>query len=360
MKIKGQLLSPEKRKALFGYGAAAICIWSIGFSAAAVQAMERAVPALLLAVFRYGTQTIGVFLILLFKGQLPPVFETRHIPFLLACTLVPTLYNTGFFTGAGFLPLVDAIGITNTAAMVFIAFVHYILKRPVGPVKMFAIILAILGIFMMMQPKWIFGEGDFSNITTENCLQPLFSNDTIKNKTLQTNASEVCLSNTEMELERYIMGAVWTVLAGIAIAIYFDLLNNFGGNFNPLHIAFCTGAFGTILCLMMSLYLEDITLSMTSGTWILLAVHSVCASIDFIMTIVAVSLIGSLKTTIVISLEVIVFMLLQYSFMSSYIPGHKNWLEVVGAIINCIGALLPAAVDLTAIYKYSNPSLNDF
>ena len=357
MEMQGQSYS-AKQKALFGYGAAIICLFSIGFSAAAVQATERAVPDFLLAAFRFATQTIGVAIILLCTGKFPRAFEPRHIPFLLVNTVFTSVYNLGLFAGAGFLPLIDAVGITNTATLVFMAFVCCVAKRPIGLVKIFAILLAILGIFMMIQPGWMLGK------PRENCLESLFSNDLAKNKSQNLNASiGVCLSRTEMELQGHFIGTICSVLAGTAVAIYYIVLNDFLADLNALHIGFFTGAFGTILCLIVSLYLEDITMEMINlswGTWLLLFVHSLCASIDHLMTVVAVSLIGSLESSIVFSFEVIIFMCLQYSLMSSYIPGHKNWLEVMGAIVNSIGALLPPAIDLIALYKYSNPSINDF
>ena len=365
MKIGGQL-SAARKKVIFGYGAATICLWSIGFSAAAVQAMKAAVPDLLLAAFRYATQAIGVSIILLCKGQFPPAFEQRHIPLLIAVTVSNSVYNLGLFAGASILPLVDAVGITNTAAMVFIASVRCIAKQPIGLVKIFAILLAILGIFMMMQPGWIFGKEDFNNAPMEDCLQPSVTNDVIRNTSINTNVSiDGCplKNNTKIEMQKHIMGSVYTVFAGIGIGINYILISDFLGDLNALHIPLCTGVLGTIVCLTTSLYVEDITLPMTSirsSTCLLLLVHSVCASIDNVLTVVAVSLIGSLESSIVFSLEVIVFMCLQYSLMSSYIPGHKNWLEVMGAIVNCIGALLPPAIDLTVAYMYVNPSINDF
>ena len=353
-------LSPAKQNALFGYGAAIICLLSIGFSAAAVQAMERAVPDLLLAAFRFATQTVGVILILLIKGRFPPVYEVHQIPFLLGITASTSLYNIGLFAGAGFLPLVDAIGITNTSAMVFVAFVHFVSKRPIGSVKIFAFLLAILGIFMMMQPGQIFGKGDSSNWPTENCLKPLLSNNLTINISVTTNTAIDGCPKTAMGLQENIVGVLCTILSGIAGGTTYILLNDFLKEVNNLDIAFFYGLCGTIVCLLTSLYTENITLRMTEVTWVLLAVHCVCASVDGFFTCVVVSLIGSIEGSIVFSLEVLIFMCLQYTLMSSYIPGHRNWLEVVGAIVNCFGALLPPAIDLATLHMYSNPSVNDF
>ena len=357
--MEGQL-SPARLNALYGYGAATICLLSLGFSAAAVQAMERAVPDLLLGAFRYATQTVGVFLILLIKGKFPPVYEVGKIPFLLGITASSCLFNIGLFAGAGFLPLVDAVGITNTAAMVFIAFVHLVSKQRIGCIKIFAILLAIGGIFIMMQPGWIFGIAYSSNSPKENCLEQIVSNNLTINISLMTNASiEGCLK-TAMGLHGNIAGALCTIFSGIAVGTSYILLNDFLKEVNYLDMAFFYGVCGTIVCLITSLYTENITLRMTEVTWVLLAVHCICASIDSVLTCVVVSLIGSIESSIVFSLTVLIFMCLQYSLMTSYIPGHRNWLEVVGAIVNCIGALLPPAIDLANLHMYSNPSVNDF
>ena len=319
--------------------------------------MKRAVPHGLLGAFRYVTQTFGVFLVLLFKGQLPPVFELRHIPLLMAVTISNSFYNLGLFASTGLLPLVDATGISSTACMVFVAAVHCVSKRSIELIKIIAILLAILGIFMMMQPVWIFGPGDNNNAPTEDCLQ----NDVTLNKSINSNTSiEVCLTRSEMELQRQIIGTLCSVLSGISIGIYLIILNALLGNLDVLHIALCTGAFGTIVCLITSLYIENISLTMNEDTWLLLIVHCVGASIDSVLAVIVVSLIWSLKGSIIFSLTVLISMSLQYSLMSSYIPGHRNWLEVMGAIVNCIGVLIPPAIDLIVLYKYLNPSLNDF
>ena len=359
--MEGQL-SPaiERKNALFGYGAATICIFCIAFSAAAVQAMERAVPDLLLATFRFITETVGVSLILLLKGQFPPVYEAHQVPYLLGITASTSVFNLGLFAGAGLLPLVDTIGIANTAAMIFIAVVHFVSKKRIGCVKIFAILVVVLGIFMMMQPGWIFGKGDSGNWPTGNCSQPLLSNNSTMNISLATNTSIDGCPKTTMGLQGNVIGVLCTVFSGILLGTTYFLLNDYLKEVNYLDIAFFYGVCGTIVSFSASLYMENITMKMTQAKWGLLVVHCVCASVDAAMTFYAVSLIGSIKSSIVFNLAVLIFMCLQYTLMTSYIPGHRNWLEVMGAFLNCFGALIPPAIDLITLTVYSNPSLNDF
>ena len=358
MKVPGQL-SQARRNALFGYGAAIVGLLSMGCSASAVQAMQRAIPDLLLAAFRYATQTFGVFLILLLKREFTPIFELRHLPHLMILTVLSSVYNVGLFAGASLLPLVDALGIVNTATMVCIASVHYAAKQSIGFIKLFSILLAISGMIMMMQPGWLFGMGDIGATLEEN--RSSLSNNITTNISLGMNVnSENCFSKTEIGALQYAIGTLCTVIAGITIGLYYILLKDILADFDFLHIAFGTGLFGTIICLVTSLYIEDTPLAITEGTWGLLMVHAVFASVDSVLVVLIVSLIGPLESSILFSLAILIMVCLQYTIMSSYIPGHRNWLEVVGAIVNFIGVLLSPTIDLTVLYKYSNPSFNDF
>ena len=356
-----RMLHPSAPRMVIGYGAALGVILTLGISSASVQALQRAVPDFELASLRYAIQAVGLLLILSIMGKFQLHIGHQYQPWIIAIIFVNSGFNLTFYAASGLLPLVDVVGITITMSMVVVVVVRRVLmKHPVGLVQYVAIFISILSIFLMTQPAWIFGHVESPNRMTTNYSKPYETGGSPNlNSSCDTDIHRAALKN-DTDGSLYLWGIVCTILSGIFVGSNHLLIHYCLSEVNVLIIGLWVGCSGSIACLISSIYSENITVSLPRQHWFLFVVHCVCASLNNVLTILSVSMIGSLKTSIICSLEVILFLVLQYEFMVAYAPGHRNWLEVTGAVVCCAGALLSPVTDLIIMAKNPNPAFNDF
>ena len=57
-------------------------------------------------------------------------------------------------------------------------------------------------------------------------------------------------------------------------------------------------------------------------------------------------MIGGMRVSLIYSLQIIVNLMIQYTFLKSYLPGHENWIEVMGAVIVVLGVAISPILDI--------------
>ena len=344
-------------KIVLGYGTAFSTLLALAVSSAAVQALQRAVPDFEQSGWRYVTQSVGVLLVLFLKGKSPLEVDLKYIPWLIGLALFSTVYNVGLYAGSALLPLVDVIAILNTTVLIAMVCIYWILlKESIMLVQIVAIVICLLGILFIAQPSWIFFRMHHGANCTMECPKAYFINDnsTSNNLTLNDNNSTGKVTQQENTI-----GALCLIISGLAAAAtYYIIVFRLKG-LHVLIIAFWVGTSGWVICFMISIYTEQIKLKFSTEHSLLLLTHCISASLESVGTVAAASMIGGIKFTLVRTLEVGIFLLMQYTVMAAYLPGHRNWLETFGALLNTIGAFLPAVTDLLIVVRNPNPALDD-
>ena len=340
---------------VLGYGTAFLTILALAVSSAAVQALQRVVPDFEQSGWRYVTQSVGVLLVLVLKRKSPLEVDLKYIPWLIGLFLFSTVYNVGLYAGSALLPLVDVIATLNTTVLIAMVCIYWLLlKESIRLVQIGAIVICLLGILFMTQPRWIFIRMNHGANCNMDCPNPCFIND-------NTTSNDITLNNNnrkEKQQENTI-GALCLIISGLAnAATYFIIVFRLKG-LHVLIIAFWVGSSGWVICFMTSIYTEQMKLTFSTEHSLLLLTHCVSASLESVGTVTAVSMIGGMKFTLVRTLEVGIFLIMQYTVMAAYLPGHRNWLETFGALLNTIGAFLPVVTDLIIVVRNPNPALDD-
>ena len=79
----------------------------------------------------------------------------------------------------------------------------------------------------------------------------------------------------------------------------------------------------------------------------LVGIHSLTFLFLFPLTMYAAKYISGSTINIIFSLTVVIFLLSQYTVLSSILPGHKNWIEVTGVILVLLGSTMESILELS-------------
>ena len=78
----------------------------------------------------------------------------------------------------------------------------------------------------------------------------------------------------------------------------------------------------------------------------LIAVHSIVFSVAFPLHCFTVKYLSGTMVAILYSTTVAFMLIPQYTVLSSILPGHRNWIEVVGVVFVVLGSALKSVFEL--------------
>ena len=79
----------------------------------------------------------------------------------------------------------------------------------------------------------------------------------------------------------------------------------------------------------------------------LVGIHSLTFLFLFPLTMYTAKYISGSTINIIFSLTVVIFLLSQYTVLSSVSPGHKNWIEVTGVILVLLGSTMESILEIS-------------
>ena len=309
-----------------------------GLGSAASQALEGAVPDCQLSVARFVSQFL-VYIIMAKLTGTSMYLSKQHIPYMLYSSILSLVYTIGFFGATGHIPLVEAVSFeiifTIISAMVQAKLLFH---RGITPLNIISFCICTIGLMLATQPSWLFKQDiQFATVTNSSF-----------------DASEASLSSTKnpqsslKEDESSNMVIVYTllILSGIADGMYFDVNAILLHEVPPIIKATYVSGFGLLTSIVLAFYLEDFVIELTVKQFLLVLGHSTASAVAFFTTMYACQIIGGIRASLVFSLQIVVMLVLQYSLMKSIMPGHQNWVEVLGAGIILFGVVLQPANDV--------------
>lgn len=111
----------------------------------------------------------------------------------------------------------------------------------------------------------------------------------------------------------------------------------------PLVVNFWTSIAITICPLGLSLVIEfDRLFFPTDPTEILLVLgQSFANALSLIFMVRGIAMCTAIWITLALSMQIVFLMVSQYTVLSTIAPGNNNWIEIFGAVIVFIAAVLP-------------------
>jgi len=294
----------NKKNIYSGIGLAVLAtfIWSGNFIVA--RAVNKEIPPISLNFYRWLTAAVIIFPFAFsrFKAEWPVV--KRSWQYLFWISLCGTsLFNTVVYIGAHYTSVINMalIGTTSSPIMSVI-FARIFLKEKIGWMKLFGMILCIIGVLFLLV------KGNF-----ENLLSFHFST-----------------------------GDLWMLLAAFFFAIYNVMAKKKPAAISPVNFLFVIFSFGTLLVLPFFIWETDRTVAVTWNSNLVLSILYLglgASVICFFIWNIAIHKLGAGRTALFGNLIPV------FSSLEAVILLHEsfNWVHIVSMVLVFAGILLANA-----------------
>ena len=213
-------------------------------------------------------------------------------------------------------------------------------KEKITVKKVVCALLCISGVTLVVQPDFLF-----------NGVQQT-ENDT-RSETVFVNYNEITqyenFKFTLMSPMLTMFGIILPIIAGITISSQTALVKKYPFLGEDVVV---TGFWSLMFCIIVSASLMGIfERPIFPQTWtdaFYTFGHSISYVVIWIGSILVVLYISGNTINIILSTTVVLMLLPQYTVLSSIHPGHRNWIEVVGAVLVLLGSSLGSALELWA------------
>ena len=341
------LKKPSQFKTLLAYAAAVGCMLSGVVGSAAVQALRGAIHDFELSAARgllQGPLYIAV-------GSLVGVdftIQRKHIPPLVYLGLIYVLLNIGSYGSTIYLPLAEVMGMVSIFSMIAAMIQAKVLfKKDIPIFYILSAIVCVFGILMIVQPQFQLQNviGSDLNLSQSQSVRNLSSNLSDYKHT----------DNTRMvDVKGKLLGYFLCAIGGIAFGISLDVNAILLSDLCPfVKITYFTIIY-FIASILISFYTEPFVIFMTFHQFLLLMVHAIGAAMTCFLNVYAAHIIGGVRVSLIFSLRILIHLLVQYTVMKSVLPGHRNLIEVVGALVLVFGAAMSSVVDIVQERRQAN------
>ena len=309
-------------------------------SGVSVQLLERRIPDLELNTMRNGGACILYLVILSFRGRCP--YVPRSIwKGLLLYALVTSVCSATIYFSMAMLPVSTVESLQQTAQITSGIFLFALILKEKLTIRIFvSSLLCIAGIFMVIQPEFLFHE-------TLNAYSP---NRTIlhRNTTANYEGKEYeVFGNRIDQATNLVIGYSIAALSGIFITLDV-LVMKFNTSFADylFEIPFFTFVVGTLVSIIPMLILESPTLPTNWIDVLYISVHTISFTIGWPFYIYILKYISANTFNIIWSTITVFMLIAQYTILSSILPGHRNWVEVVGVLLVTIGSSFGSVMNI--------------
>ena len=315
-----------------GYVAGLIGSLFHSVSAAFVQLLHGVIPPFELNLARYGASFIAcVVIILIGKG----CFRVER-QFLVWVTLTIIASNTNnilYYTASSLIPLGNQVVAFQATVIVSSAFVSkFILKDRVLLTDYPLVILVLIGGVLICQ-----SDPPFEHLNKGLCTGMRDVNFTTAADTLPCEVKQNMAFRTESAL-----GYIFTVISGVSRTVMSWAFRSKLQDISSITINFWIGAGGIATSIGLMAYFEEpiYTIDITQGLFLI--GHCVGITVCSLTQTVGFQLLTPIAISLVTSATFIFNFILQYSFPGVFLPGSRNFPEVLGAVLITSATILSA------------------
>ena len=113
-----------------------------------------------------------------------------------------------------------------------------------------------------------------------------------------------------------------------------------------MDVIFWSFLFNTVVSVVLMAVLENPVVPWNWFDMTMLAGQAVASAGAWFLFIYAPTFISGNTFTLILSTEVIFMLISQYTVLSSILPGHRNWIEVVGVVFVLLGSSLSSVFEM--------------
>ena len=338
----------SKLEIISGYLAVIGSLICCAFSSAAVQALQGVVHDFELSAAR-GLLQGPLYIVV---GTLIGVdlkIKREHVPLLIYLGFLFVFYNIGYYGSTVFLPLVDCIGLVTIFAMIAALVQSKLLfKKDIHVLYIISLVVCASGIVLVIQPHYLFpGSIDLEkNVVVSNLTE---------NQSLNVNTKvNIATSKLSYSGAQQIIGYVLCIVGGTTVGMAYDVNSVLLQDVRPFVKTTYFTLVYFIASVLIAIYAEPIVLVMSLEQYLMVFAHAASSAISTFCNIYSAHMIGGVRVSLIYSLQIIVNLMVQYTFMKSYLPGHQNWIEVTGAVIVVLGVAISPILDIIRSVKGSD------
>ena len=375
-----QLLEKEKadQRSCLKKASGIIAVFSVVIlytaSATCVQLLERRILDLELNAFRCGIPLIfySIGLIVMRKW---PMVQKSEIGVTLLYSVVGSSSKMGEFVAVTFLPAATVSCLFSTSSIIFgLLLFALLLKESVTVQKLLFAAMCICGVILVVQP-WVElrthgvyfkDRGHLSVDGTEGYLATLTGhannaeefgfgtsfdhlqvNVSEKPTTPQTSTVNFTKSSTGTALVSKILGYTAAAAGGILLASEVIIVKRHPYiHEHILETVFWGWSTSTTISLILMFTIETPVLPSNWFDIVMVIIHCSTCAVIWPLSIYQAKIIAGNTATVIHSTQVVFMLVSQYTVLSSILPGHRNWMEVVGVVLVLLGSSLSSLLEI--------------
>ena len=345
-------------------------------SAICVQLLERRIPDLELNTFRCGIPLIFYVIGLVVIRRWPMIDRSQ-----IGTALLFSMFTTGSglftFVAVTFLPAAAVLCISSTSTIVAGLFLFALCRTErVTPKKVLFAGLCVCGVIFVIQP-WVqletYGitekENPSDNVphaVNKTTLTTIKSSHETTETTGETFETSSCLCEENRNRTKRpqsnpgnvtgILSQIVGYTASVSSRTFLtpEVLvakRNSYINEHTLETLFWGWTAGTTASLILMFTIETPVLPRNWFDVCMVTIHSATCAAIWPLVIYGSSTVHGNTVTIIASTAVVFMLISQYTVLSSILPGHRNWMEVVRVFLVLLGSSLSSVLEILADTK---------
>ena len=120
---------------------------------------------------------------------------------------------------------------------------------------------------------------------------------------------------------------------------------------HQLETLFWSWSFGTSISLILMFIIETPVLPSKWFDIAMVIIHGATCAVIWHLVIYGSGIITGNTVTVIMSTKSVFMLISQYTVLSSILPGHRNWMEVMGVIFVLLGSSMSAILEILAATK---------
>ena len=339
-----------------------------------VQLLERRIPNFELNTFRNTLPLVVWRSVLMLKRDRLCLNRSDMVP-TVKYSIAVFFGSTVYFLAVPLLPAAAASCImytTNVLGCFVLFFLFH--NEKIRLTTVFSAVICITGLVMVLQPGFGSKISKFYTIESESSVNATLTvhNDNVnhsQNKVLKvlTIDNSAVLNETELhhvhKLKSFlalfedmfqpstrigqILGYSLAMMSGLGFAWSILILkqNNFIAE-NPPKVLFWVCFLNFVISIVLMFSFEAVVLPSNWFDVAMVIIHCIFATIMWPLYLISSKFVSGPLFSIIFTMEIVVMLISQYTVLSSILPGHRNWMEVVGVVLVMLGCSLSSLVEI--------------
>ena len=327
-------------------------------STISVQLLGGFIPAFELNYWRFLALFLFGFPILIYQKCRIDIKTKYEFVGLVVVGIMLTVSNYAFYEAAVHLPVGTLQGVGAGGTLIVFAIWAIVYTRTYDTTDIIATIICVIGITTVTQPDFIFEQHQKNSTSHE--FEPKCTLEYTNNTSVYTDAGEV-ISLTDgvryQELSDYspdINAAKGYILLSIYIVSFCSamiLINTVLKEMNPIAVSVWNGILGALINGILMMFVENPVIPTTSQCICYFLLHILGLALGGTLLVVGYQVVAPFVGTLILSLEVVLLVVAQYTILSHVNPGHRNVWEIFGVLVILLANIMRPIKSLVNEYR---------